>query len=167
MSEPPTVDRHSPNSSYDMGLERGPANYVPLTPLSFLDRAATVYPQRTAVVYGQRRMDYAAFRDRCRRLAAALADAGVGQGDTVSALLPNIPEMLECHYGVPMTGAVLNAVNTRLDAASVAFFLQHARSKVFIADRGFAPVVRAALAELEEPPLLVEVDDPAHGGDSL
>ena len=167
MSETPTVDRHSPNSQYDMGLDQGPANYVPLTPLSFLDRAAMVYPQRTAIVYGQRRMDYAAFRERCRRLAAALVGAGVGRGDTVSALLPNIPVMLECHYGVPMTGAVLNAVNTRLDAASVAFFLQHAGSKVFIVDRGFAAVTRTALAELEEPPLLVEVDDPASDGESV
>jgi fatty-acyl-CoA synthase len=167
VSETPTVDRPSPGSPYDMGLDRGPANYVPLTPLSFLDRAATVYPQRTAIVYGERRMDYAAFRERCRRLAAALAAAGVGRGDTVSALLPNIPEMLECHYGVPMCGAVLNAVNTRLDAASVAFFLRHAESKVFIVDRGFADVTRAAFAELDTPPLLVEVDDPAHGGESV
>ena len=167
MSETPTMARHSPDSQYDMGLDPGPANYVPLSPLSFLDRAATIYPRRTAVVYGERRIDYAGFRNRCCRLGKALAAAGVGPGDTVSVLLPNIPEMLECHYGVPMTGAVLNAINTRLDAASVAFFLRHAASKVFVADRGFGAVVRAAMMELDAPPLLVEVDDPALGVESF
>ncbi len=168
MSEAPDTGRPSAATAYDdMGLDRRPANSVALTPLSFLERAATVYPHRTAIVYGQRRHDYADFRDRCRRLAVALAGAGVGRGDTVSVLLPNIPEMLECHFGVAMAGAVLNAINTRLDAASIAFFLGHAGSKVLIADRGTAAAVKAALARLETPPLLVEVDDPAAAGEPL
>ena len=152
---------------YDMGLEKGPANYTALTPLSFLDRATTVYPTRTAVIYGALRRDYQTLHARCLNLASALASHGIGRGDTVSVMLPNIPEMLECHYGVPMTGAVLNAINTRLDAATVGFILSHAASKILIVDREFAPVVKPALASLDAPPLVIDVDDPAHGGDAI
>jgi fatty-acyl-CoA synthase len=148
-----------------MGLEKGTANFTPLTPLSFLDRAATVYPTRTAVIYGSRRYDYRTLRDRCHRLASALAANAVGRGDTVSAILPNIPEMLECHYGVPLCGAVLNAINTRLDAATIRFILEHAESKVLIADREFGSVIEEALTGMASPPLVIDVDDPAFGGE--
>ena len=126
---------------YDMGLEKGAANFTALSPLSFLERAATVYPTRIAVVYGAIRLDYRSFRARCRRLASALAARGIGRGDTVSAILPNIPQMLECHFGVPMTGAVLNAINTRLDSATIRYILAHGESKILVADREFGPVV--------------------------
>lgn len=167
MPQPSPRGPKSTANPYDMGLEKGPANYTSLTPLSFLERAATVYPTRTAVIYGDRRCDYGELRTRCRKLAAALASRGIGKGDTVSVMLPNIPEMLECHYGVPMTGAVLNAINTRLDAATVGFILAHAESKVLIVDREYAPVVVPALQELDNPPLIVDVDDPAHGGSQI
>ena len=151
-------------ASYDMGLEKGTANYSSLTPLSFLDRAATVYPTRTAVIYGARRHNYHDLRERCRKLASALAAMGVGRGDTVSVVLPNIPEMLECHYAVPMTGAVLNAINIRLDAATIRFILGHCESKVLIADREFGSVIEDALSGMDAPPTVIDVDDPAFAG---
>jgi fatty-acyl-CoA synthase len=150
-------DRPSP---YDQGLEKGKANYTPLTPLSFLRRSAHVYPQKTAIIHGNRRVSYADFFARSRRLASALAQTGVGKGDTVAVLLPNIPEMLECHFGIPVLGAILNAINIRLDAATVAFILEHGGARVLIADRQFAPVVKDAMGRMSKPPLLVEVDDP-------
>ena len=124
-------------------------------------RAAEIYPARTAVVHGTVRRSYAETYDRCRRLAGALADRGVGLGDTVSILAPNVPAMLEAHFGVPMAGAVLNALNIRLDAASIALMLNHARSRVLIADAGFANVVEEALAQLDRRPHVVVIDDPA------
>jgi len=144
---------------YDRDLDRNAANYTPLTPLSFLERAASVYPAKTAVIHGERRYSYREFRERCHRLAAALAKAGVGAGDTVAVLSPNIPATLEAHYGVPMAGAVLNAQNTRLDAATVAFCLNHAEAKVFIVEREWAAIALDAVARLERKPLLVEVND--------
>ncbi len=159
-------DKHQ-GDPYEGGLERGPANYSALTPLAFLARAVAVYPERTAVVYGQRRYNYRAFEGRCRKLAGALAARGIGRGDTVSVMAPNVPEMLECHYGVPMTGAVLNAINIRLDAATVAFILEHAGAKALIVDREYAPAVRPALAKLAHPPLVVDIDDPALGGEAI
>ena len=118
------------------------------TPLSFLDRAATVYPTRTAVIYGARHHDYQSLRERCRKLASALAAMGIGRGDTVSVILPNIPEMLECHYAVPMTGAVLNAINIRLDAATIRFILGQARQMLRQRDhrRCFARAPRHQIA---------------------
>ena len=152
-----TPDR---STAYDRDLDRNPANYQPLTPLSFLARAAAVFPDRTAVAHGAQRHDYAAFFGRCRRLASALAQRGVGRGDTVSAMLANTPAMLECHYGVPMAKAVLHAINTRLDAAVVAFMLDHAETKVLITDREFAPTIKGALARAKVKPLVVDYDDP-------
>src|SRR5262249_32925370 len=108
---------------YDIDLDRNPANFQPLTPLSFLERAAAVFPGRTAIIHGPLHRSYADFYGRTRRLASALAQRGITRGDTVSVVLANTPAMLECHYGVPMTGAVLNTINTRLDAAIVAFQL--------------------------------------------
>src|SRR6056297_4198393 len=119
---------------YNTGLDRTPANYQPLTPLTFLERAAGVFPDHTAIVHGPLRRSYAAFYDRSRQLASALAQEGIARGDTVSALLANTPAMLECHYGVPMCGAVLHSINTRLDAAIIAFQLDHAMARVVIVD---------------------------------
>ena len=127
-------------------LDRNPANFQPLTPLSFLERAASVFPDHTAIIHGPLHRNYAEFYARSRRLAGALAKHGIKQGDTVSAVLANTPAMLECHYGVPMAGAVLNTINTRLDAAVVAFQIDHAESKVLIADREFSKLVKEALA---------------------
>ena len=142
-----------PAAMYDRDLDKCAANYVPLTPLSFLERAAAVYPDKTAVIHGERRYSYREFRERCHRLASALAKAGVGVGDTVAVLSPNIPATLEAHYGVPLAGAVLNAQNTRLDAATVAFCLNHAEAKVFIVEREWAPVALDALVKLDRKPI--------------
>jgi len=151
-------------SPYDTDLDRNPANHQPLTPLTFLERAASVFPDRTAIVHGALRRSYRDFYARARRLASALKRHGIGRGDTVSVMLPNTPAMLEAHYGVPMTGAVLNALNTRLDAAVIAFTLDHAETKVLIVDREFAPVMQAALARAKVKPLVVAYDDPEYGG---
>jgi fatty-acyl-CoA synthase len=147
-------------TDYDTGLARGPANHQPLTPLLFLERAAQVFPDHLAVVHGATRRRYRELRDRCVALAHALAQRGIGRGDTVAALLPNIPEMLECHYGVPMAGAVLNTINTRLDAATIAYILDHGEAKVVVVDREFIPVLRLALTQCKAAPLVVEVADP-------
>ncbi|MDJ0942183.1 MAG: acyl-CoA synthetase [Kiloniellales bacterium] len=154
-------------SIFDRDLDRNPANSAALTPLSFLRRAAAVYPDKLAVVHGAARFTYRQFEERCRRLAGALAARGVGNGDTVAVLAPNIPPLLEAHYGVPMTGGVLNALNTRLDAATIAFILEHGGAKVLIADREFSEVVEAALARLETRPLVIDIDDPEGEGGSL
>lgn len=144
---------------YDTGLDKNPANYQPLTPLVFLRRAASVHPSHTAVIHGKTRSSYAQFYARSRKLASALASRGIGVGDTVSAMLANTPAMLEAHYGVPMTGAVLHAINTRLDAPAIAFMLDHANTKVLIGDTEFGPVLRAALKQAKVRPVLVDYRD--------
>src|SRR6476659_9059599 len=149
---------------YDIDLDRNPANFQPLTPLSLLERAAAVFPQQTAIIHGDLRRSYAEFYARARRLASALAQRGIGRGDTVSVLLANTPAMLECHYGVPMAGAVLNTINTRLDAAVVAFQLDHAEAKVLIVDREFSKLVKDALALAKARPLVIDYDDPEFTG---
>jgi len=146
-------------SAYSQHLDRNPANYQPLTPLTLLERAAMVHPDHPAVIHGRRRTSYRQLYERARRLASALANHDIGPGDTVSVLLSNTPPMIEAHYGVPMMGAVLHSINTRLDAGIIAFQLDHAESKVLIADREFAPVVRAALERARVKPLLIEFDD--------
>jgi fatty-acyl-CoA synthase len=150
--------------AYARDLDRGAANHVALSPLSFLERSALVYPDKIAVIHGSRRYSYRDLRARCGRLAAALAARGIGAGDTVSILAPNTPPLLEAHYGIPMLGAVLNAINTRLDADTIAFILQHGESKALIADREFADMVRPALEKLGRDILLVEIDDLEAGG---
>ena len=140
---------------FDQGLERNPANYQPLTPLVFLQRAAEVMPEHIAVIHGDQSMTYREFYRRSRRLASALARSDIQRGDTVSVLLPNIPPMLEAHHGVPMSGAVLHAINTRLDAQTIAFQLDHAYSRVFIVDRAFPPLAEAALEMCEATPELL------------
>ena len=149
---------------YSTGLDKTPANYHPLTPLSFLARAAQVFPEHTAIVYGGQRWTYAQYYLRARRLASALAQRGVGPGDTVSVMLPNVPPMLEAHYGVPMLRAVLHSINTRLDAAIIAFMLDHAQTKVLITDTEFAPVIREALALAAHKPLVIDYADPEYKG---
>jgi len=148
-----------PSNPYDEHLDKTPANYQPLTPLQFLERAAAVHPGHTAVIHGNQRFTYAQFYARCRRLASALAKRGIGLGDTVSVVLPNTPPMLEAHYAVPMTGAVLHSINTRLDAPIVAFQLDHAEAKVLITDREFSGMVKEALALATVKPLVVDCDD--------
>jgi fatty-acyl-CoA synthase len=151
-------------SPYDAPhLAKNAANFAALTPLAFLPRAAAVYPDKLAVIHGAFRFTYRQLYDRCRRLASALRRRGVGRGDTVAIMAPNVPALLEAHYGVPMAGAVLNALNYRLDAHSIAFVLEHAQAKLLIADREFAPVVRDALRELNRQLPLVEIDDGVGG----
>jgi fatty-acyl-CoA synthase len=152
------------SSPYDTDLPRNAANFQPLTPLSFLARAAEVYPDHTAIVHGTRSWTYAAFYARARRLASALAKRGIKRGDTVSAVLPNVPAMLEAHYGVAMAGAVLNTINTRLDAAIIGFTLDHGDAKVLIADREYSKTVKDALARCQAQPLVIDHDDPEYDG---
>lgn len=147
---------------YNTDLDRCEANFQPLTPLSFLARAASTFPAHTAVVHGELRRSYAEFYARSRQLASALQQLGLQRGDTVSVLLANTPAMLECHYGVPMCGAVLHSVNTRLDAAVVAFQLDHAQAKVVIVDREFTPLLQAALALCSVAPHIIRYDDPQY-----
>jgi fatty-acyl-CoA synthase len=140
------------------------ANFAPLTPVSFLPRSAEIHPNRVAVIHGERRYTYRQFYDRARRLASALARRGIRAGDTVSAMLPNVPAMAEAHYGVPMLGAVLNTINTRLDAATIAYILEHGEAKVLITDREFAAQVGPALAKLKRRPIVIDVDDKLYAG---
>ncbi len=147
-------------NSYDLGLAKTAANYQPLTPITFLARSARVYPNHTAIIHGQQSLNYAQMYARCRKLASALERHGVKKGDTVSVMLANTPPMLECHYGVPMTGAVLNTMNTRLDAPIIAFTLAHAETKVLIVDREFSQLVQDALGLMEGPkPFVIDFDD--------
>ena len=147
-------------SPYDSGLDRNPANHQPLTPLSHLERTASTYPDTVAVIHGKARMTYGEFYRRCRRLASALAARGIRKNDTVAAMLPNTPAMLEAHHGVPMAGGVLNALNTRLDAGAIAYMLEHGGAKILITDREFSATVQAALAMMKKPPLVIDYDDP-------
>ncbi len=145
---------------YEQNLGKTPANYQPLTPLTIIARSASVYPDTTAIIHGNSRLSYAEYFSRSRRLASALAQRYIGKGDTVSVMLSNTPPMLEAHVGVPMVGAVLHSLNTRLDAAIIAFQLDHANSKVLIADREYAPVIREALSMAKVKPLIIDYDDP-------
>jgi fatty-acyl-CoA synthase len=147
---------------YELGLDRVGANYAPLTPLSFLARSANVYPLKTAVVHGERVFTYAQFYARCRRLASALSRRGIGVGDTVAVMAPNVPAMLEAHYGVPMAGAVLNALNYRLDARSIAFMLEHGRAKLLITDTEFAETIESALRLMKRRIPVIDIDDPLY-----
>ena len=152
------------SNPYALNLDKTAANYQPLTPLTFLKRAAETHPDQAAVIHGRRRWTYAEFYARSRRLASALAKRGIGRGDTVAAMLANTPAMLECHYGVPMTGGVLNTLNTRLDAALIAFQLDFAEAKVVIVDREFAGTIRQALTLCAVRPLVVDYDDGEYAG---
>jgi fatty-acyl-CoA synthase len=151
-------------TAYDTDLDRNAANFQPLTPLSFLARAAAVYPDVTAIVHGKRSWNYQQFYARARKLASALARRGVKRGDTVSVMLANTPAMIEAHYGAPMAGAVLNTLNTRLDAAILGFTLDHAETKVLIVDREFSKVMKEALGTAKVKPLIIDYDDPEFTG---
>ena len=143
---------------YDQNLDRRSANFVALSPLSFLDRAAAVYPQQVSVIHGERKFNWGETGRRCRALASALRARGVLPGQTVAAMLPNVPAMVEAHFGVPMCGAVLNALNIRLDPESIAFMLQHGEARVLLTDREFSPVIARALELLgDAAPLVVDV----------
>ena len=144
---------------FDENLERNPANYEPLTPLSFLERTAGVYPERTAVIYGDRRYTWAQVNERCKRLASALRRRGVSRGDTVSIIASNTPELLEAHLGLSMTGAVLNSINVRLDVATVNYILKHGEAKVLVTDRQYSNTAKRALEGLRPKPLVVDIDD--------
>ncbi len=149
---------------YDVGLDQNPANYQPLTPLTFLERAALVFPEHTAIIHGDLRRDYAGLYSRCRQFASVLDSAGLGPGDTVSVMLLNTPAMIEAHYGVPMAGTVLHSLNTRLDAATIAFQLDHAEAKIVITDVALLPRMREALARAEGAPRLIVYDDKEYDG---
>jgi len=149
---------------FEIDLPATAANHVPLSPLSFIARAAAVYPERPAIVHGAIRRNWRETYARARQLASALAQQGAGVGSTVAVMLPNIPAMVEAHFGVPMTGAVLNALNTRLDAAAIAFMLDHSETSIVLVDREFSGVMQAALKMAQVKPLVVDVDDPEYGG---
>src|SRR4030095_897307 len=143
---------------YEFGLDKNEANFVALSPLSFIERTAGVYPEHTALLYGSRRQTWRETHARCRRLASALVQRGIGVGDTVAVMLPNVPAMFEAHFGVPMTGAVLNTLNTRLDAEAIAFMLQHGEAKALLTDREFSGVIEKALAMVgARRPFVIEV----------
>jgi fatty-acyl-CoA synthase len=154
-------------SIFEQDLPRNQANFAPISPLSFIERSAEVYPRRLAVVHGPLRRTWGELYTRCRQLASALARHGVGKGDTVAVMLPNTPPMVEAHFGIPMAGAVLNALNTRLDPAAVAFMLDHGEAKVVIVDPEFAGVMAKALElrERREPLLVIDVDDELYTGE--
>src|ERR1041385_5243854 len=149
---------------YETDLDRNAANYAPLTPLIFIAWSAYAYPQGTAVVHGKRQFTWAETYARCRRLASALTKHGIGMGDTVAVMLSNTPDMYEAHFGVPMAGAVLNTLNTRLDADAIAFMLDHGQAKVLITDREFSGTIRQALTRVTRQPLVIDVDDPEYYG---
>jgi fatty-acyl-CoA synthase len=161
------MSQNSPHP-YDTNLDKNAANFVPLSPIGFLQRSAAVWPQLPAVVYGHRRYSWRQVLERCARFAGALAGRGIGRGDTVAVMAPNLPEVFEAHFGVPMAGAVLNALNIRLDAETIAFILQHGEAKVLLTDTEFAPVIKRALALLDRKPLVIDIADPAGpGGERL
>ena len=151
------------NPAYLSGLDRNQANYAPLTPLTFLERAAYVHPTRVALVHGAQRFTWAETYSRCRRLASALTRHGIGRNDTVAVMAPNIPAIYETHFGVPMAGAVLNTLNTRLDPESIAFMLRHGGARMLITDGEFAPTVEKALALMDDRPLVIaKIDTQLH-----
>ena len=152
------------NSSYERDLGKNAANYAPLTPLSFLERAAFVYPERTSVIHGAQRYTWKQTYERAVRLASALAKRGIGPGDTVAAMLPNIPAMYEAHFGVPMCGAVLNTLNTRLDAETIAFMLAHGEADLILTDREFSSVIEQALSRTKNKIEVIDIEDPEYSG---
>jgi fatty-acyl-CoA synthase len=149
---------------FEQNLERNPANYAPLTPLSFLERAASVYPDQASVIHGAQRFTWKETYARSRRLASALSRRGIGVGHTVAAMLPNIPAMYEMHFGVPMCGAVLNTLNTRLDAEAIAFMLEHGEAQLLITDKEFSGTIEAALRLLKKKIPVIDVEDPEFTG---
>jgi fatty-acyl-CoA synthase len=158
---------HLSLKAFETDLDKSAANYVPLSPLSFMRRTADVYPDRAALIHGDRVINWAEAYARARRLASALRARGIGKNDTVAIIAPNVPAIFDAHFGVPMAGAVLNAINIRLDAETIAFILDHGEAEVLIADREFSPVVRDALSQCNKKPLVIDIDDPAADGGEL
>ena len=156
-----------PTNPYELGLDKNPANFAPLSPLSFLERSASVYPDHPAVIHGEERYTWAQTYARCRRLASALIGRGVKPGQTVALMAPNIPALYEAHFGVAMAGAVLNTINTRLDSEAVAFILAHGQAQVLITDRELSPIVGPALKATQAKPLVIDIDDPVASGGEL
>ncbi len=152
---------------YDQGLDRSPANFAAMSPIGFLRRAALVHPERLAIVHGDQRITYGEFYVRCQRFASALQRRGIGHGDCVAVMAPNVPALLEAHFAVPMLGAVLNAINTRLDAATIAFILEHGEAKLLITDRELSPAMAPALAQLGRRLPVIDIDDPLGSGGEL
>ncbi len=157
----------NPNNPYLHGLDKNPANHVALTPLTFLERSASVWPERLAVVHGPIRRTWAQTATRSRQLASALLRLGITPGETVAVLAANTPELFEAHFGVPLMGGVLNAINTRLDAEAIAFILSHGQARILITDREFSTVAKAAVAALGRPIAVVDIDDPQYAGGEL
>ena len=157
----------SANNIYEQNLDMNQANFAPLTPLSFIERSASIYPDRISVIHGETRYTWAETYQRCCLLASALTRMGIGEGDTVSFMGANTPETFEAHFGVPMTGAVLNALNVRLDAKAIAFILDHAETKVLFADREYSDTIKAALELVADKPVLIDIDDPYFSGGEL
>ena len=155
-------------SQFDTDLDKNQANYTPLSPITFMERAAAVYPERIAQVYGERRYDWSETYSRCRRLASALQRRGVAKNDPVALMLPNVPAMFEAHFAIPMCGAVIHALNIRLDAEAIAFQLKHGGARVLLTDREFSATIQAALAKLDHEMLVIDVDDgDAPGGELI
>ena len=154
-------------SQYDTDLDKNAANYTQLSPLTFIERAAAVYPERVAQIHGERRLTWGETYTRCRRLASPLQRHGVGENDTVALMLPNVPAMFEAHFAIPMAGAVINALNIRLDAEAIAFQLKHGGARILITDREFSSTIKAALAQLPSAIQVIDVDDPAAGDGEL
>lgn len=159
-----TFEGISMEHNYEWGLEKNPANYSPVSPLEFLNRAAEVYPDKTAVIHGPIRRSWKETRARCLKLASALKKTGIKKGDTVAVMLPNIPAMVEAHFGIPLCGAVINALNIRLDSESISFMLQHGEARIILVDREFSSVISQAILRMENPPLVINVDDPVYTG---
>jgi fatty-acyl-CoA synthase len=155
------------SSFYESDLEKNSANYSQLSPISYIERAASVYPKRVALIYNERQFNWSEVYRRCRRFASALQKHGVGPDDTVALMLPNVPAMYEAHFAVPMAGAVINGLNYRLDAAAIAYMLQHGNAKVLLTDREFSDTIKTALDQLETRPLVIDVDDPAFEGGEM
>jgi fatty-acyl-CoA synthase len=163
-----TGNTNMPGQQYSTDLDKNEANYSPLSPLTFIERAASVYPKRIAQIYGDKRYSWAETYSRCRRFASALKKHGVKDNDTVALMLPNVPAMYEAHFAIPMAGAVINGLNIRLDADAIAFQLKHGAARFLFVDREFSATVSAALAQLEEKPIVIDVDDSEyHGGEFI
>ncbi len=157
----------SANNIYEQNLDMNQANFAPLTPLSFIERSASVYPDRLSVIHGETHYTWAETYQRCCLLASAMTRMGIGEGDTVSFMGANTPETFEAHFGVPMTGAVLNALNVRLDAKAIAFILDHAETKVLFTDREYSDTIKAALELVADKPVVIDIDDPYFSGGEL
>ena len=148
------------NNPYETNLGKNAANFTSLSPLSFIKRTAAAYPLRTAVIHGQIKRNWGQTYTRMKQLASALSERGIGIGDCVAIIAPNIPEMIEAHFGIPMTGGVINALNTRLDAATIAFILEHGEAKILITDTEFSPTIKEALKLMKNKPYVIDIEDP-------